>query len=71
MTLTEALKAAEDMMEQVAVAGEDNWNRMSDSKKLIRMVRKDIERQQEEAQKNESNHASVQHGDTETDAGTV
>ena len=49
MTLVEALKTAEDLLEKVSVAGEDNWNRMSDSKKLIRAVRQDIERQEREA----------------------
>ena len=49
MTLVEALKTAEELLEKVSVAGEDNWNRMSDSKKLIRAVRQDIERQEREA----------------------
>ena len=49
MTLVEALKTAEDLLEKVSVAGEDNWNRMSDSKKLIRAVRQDIEQQEREA----------------------
>lgn len=49
MTFTEALKMAEDLLEQVCAAGEDNWNRLSDSKKLVRSVRLDIERQEREA----------------------
>ena len=48
MTLTEALKAAEDLMEQVSTAGEQNWQRMGDAKKLVRAVRQDIERQEKE-----------------------
>lgn len=48
MTLIEALKTAEDLLEKVSVAGEDNWNRMSDSKKIIRAVRMNIEQQEKE-----------------------
>lgn len=48
MTLTEALKAAEDLLEQVSTAGEQNWQRMGDAKKLVRAVRQDIERQEKE-----------------------
>ena len=79
MTLVEALKAAEDLMEKVSVAGEDNWNRMSDSKKLIRAVRQDIERQEREALEQQKKEAAADGSsddakperDSEGDAGTV
>lgn len=48
MTIVEALKTAEDLLEQVSVRGEQDWNRMSDSKKLVRMIRQEIERQEQE-----------------------
>lgn len=48
MTLVEALKTAEELLEQVSTAGEQNWQRMGDAKKLVRAVRQDIERQEKE-----------------------
>ena len=54
MTLIEALKTAEDLLEKVCAAGEDNWNRLSDSKKIVRAVRKNIEKQVKEATANDN-----------------
>ena len=71
MTLTEALKTAEDLLEQVSTAGEQNWQRMGDAKKLVRAVRQDIEKQQKEAQTDGSGDDAGQKRDPEGDAGTV
>lgn len=71
MTIVEALKTAEDLLEQVSVRGEDDWNRMSDSKKLVRLVRQEIERQEQEGMKRGSSKDAGGERKPEGDAGTV
>ena len=45
MTFIEALVTAEKLLEKVRAEGEENWYRLGESKKLIRAVRQEIERQ--------------------------
>lgn len=51
MKISEALRHAEGLLEQVSAVGLDNWNRMSDSVRIIRAVRQQIEKQEQEAEK--------------------
>lgn len=71
MTLIEALKTTEDLLEKVSAAGEENWNRLSDSKKIIRAVRMDIERQVREEASHGSGADAQRERAPEDDAGTV
>lgn len=71
ITLTQALQTAEDLLEKVPVAGEDNWNRMSDGKRLIRAVRQELERQEREAMKHAGSDDAGGDRDPENDAGAV
>lgn len=65
MTMIEALKMAEDLLEKVCAAGEDNWNRLSDSKKLVQAVRIDMERMEarrEAARRKQETEKATEHG---------
>lgn len=51
MKISEALRHAEELLEKVSTAGEDNWNRMSDGVRIVRAVRQQIEKLEQEAEK--------------------
>lgn len=72
MKFSEALRHAEGLLEQVSAAGSGNWSRLSDSVRIIRAVRQQIEKQEQEAEKQ---HGSGEDGigqrNPEDTAGTV
>jgi hypothetical protein len=72
MKFSEALKHAEDLLEGVSAAGAGNWNRLSDSVRIIRAVRMQIEVQEKEAeQRNGSDENGSSQRDPENTAGTI
>lgn len=71
MTVSEALKTVEELLEKVTVAGTENWNRMAGAMQILQAVRKEIERTEKEDADHGSGETAIQQRDPEDGAGAV
>ncbi len=64
MNTVEKIKAVQNTMENVSVAGPDNWNRMLGCWQTLQEVQKEL-------MENEANEVAVQKRNQENAAGTI